>query len=31
MINRFFLHLERRWGRLSDGNVINWAVLARRI
>jgi SAM-dependent methyltransferase len=29
--NRLFLSLERRWGQLSDGNVINWAVLARRI
>jgi 2-polyprenyl-3-methyl-5-hydroxy-6-metoxy-1,4-benzoquinol methylase len=29
-INHFFLTMERRWGRLSDGNVIDWAVLARR-
>lgn len=29
-INRFFLRLERRWGQLGEGNVINWAVLARR-
>ncbi len=30
-INRIFLGLERRWGNVATGNVINWAVLARRL